>query len=79
MNPNEILEELDRLGVTIWHHHLGDRAPGPFSIVAGEAPPELQAEIKRNNDELLKLAAWKPGKSPGMKVRKPRQTRPPST
>ncbi len=74
MKPREILNELDKLGVTIWHQHLGDRDPGPFLIrIDRRTPSELKAEIERNTAELLKISAWKPAKTPGIYIRKPRQ------
>ncbi len=73
MNPREILEELDNSGSPYGTSTWGTRDRGPFHIeIAGRAPEELQAEIRRNNDELLKVAAWEPGRAPGIRFRKPR-------
>jgi hypothetical protein len=77
MTPYETLEEVDRLGLIIWHQPLDERNGCSFYKriveIDTHAPAELRAAIRRNNNALLKIATWKPGRKPGVQIRKPRQ------
>jgi hypothetical protein len=53
VKPQEILDELDRLKVTIWWQGLG-RGPQPpvIRLDSRKVPPELAEQIRMNTAEL---------------------------
>ena len=75
MNPQEILAELDRLGIRVWWSEIG--AQGRYSRtpkirVPDSAPPELCEAIREHNDELLKIMDRRKGGVPGIYCRDPK-------
>lgn len=74
MTPREILEELDRLGVTVWWQQLGaDQDEGTTLQTSRPVPPDLRAAIDEHTGALLKIMHWEPSKqAAGIRIRKPR-------
>jgi hypothetical protein len=73
MKPQEILDELDRLKVTIWWQGLG-RGPQPpvIRFDSRKVPPELAEQIRMNTAELHKIMRVERTETPGLRVRRPR-------
>ncbi len=73
MNPHEILEELDRLGVTIWYVRYGAQLDYQAQIRhESSVPPELAQAISENREMLIRIGGFRPGDSPGMYYRPPK-------
>ena len=74
MKPREILDELDRLAISIFHR---PQAPGlgqTISVGVGRerAYPELLRAIEERTPELLRLASFEPSRhTPGTYLRRP--------
>jgi hypothetical protein len=65
VTPNEVLRELDRLGITIFYQQLGpDQDPDMLHIGNdGEhVYPELRRAIEERTPEILKLARFEPSR-----------------
>ncbi len=75
MKPQEILEELDRLGVSIFYRSLPNGLPAPPIRVGGGADrvyPELRRAIEERTPDLLRLASFRTSLHvPGTYVRRP--------
>ena len=74
MNPQEILAELDRLGIRVWWSRVGGQGRpfrAPKIRVPNNAPPELREAIREHNDELLKIMDRRKGGVPGIYYRDP--------
>lgn len=74
MNPREILDELDRLGVVLWWQDLGNESSLPtLRFDSRKVPPELAEQIRLRTEELHKIVRWEPSKrAAGIRLRKPR-------
>ncbi len=74
MNPREILDELDRLGISIFYR---PQAPGlgqTISVGVGRerAYPELLRALEERTPELLKSAGFEASRhTPGTYLRRP--------
>lgn len=74
MRPQEVLEELDRLGITVWWQQIGaDQDPGTRIRYPASTPPELAAAIEEHTDTLLKIMERRSGQAPGIYHRPPKQ------
>jgi len=74
MNAQQVLEELDRLGITVWWQQIGaDQDPGTKIRYPASTPPELAASIEEHTDTLLKIMERRTGQAPGIYHRPPRQ------
>jgi hypothetical protein len=73
VKPREVLEELDRLGVTVWWLQYGgdSLAPGTRIESIGQVSPELRAAIDEHTETLLQIMTRRPGESPGLYFRPP--------
>jgi hypothetical protein len=74
MTPQEVLAELDRLGVTVWWQQISaDQDPETTLQTNRPVPPELRAALDEHTDTLLKLMEQRPGQAPGIYHRPPRR------
>ena len=74
MKPREILDELDRLAISIFHRPQGRGLGQTISVGVGRerAYPELRLAIKERTLELLRVASFEPSRhTPGTYVRRP--------
>ncbi len=74
MKPQEILEEFDRLGISIFHRPQGRGLGQTISVGVGRerAYPELLRAIEERTPELLRLACFEPSRhTPATYVRRP--------
>lgn len=74
MKPQEILDELDRLQITIWYQQIGPDQD-PFTLIRHPAsvPPELASAIKEHTGTLLKISGFEPSRqAAGIFYRKPK-------
>ena len=74
MKPQEILEELDRLAISIFHRPQGRGLGQTISVGVGRerAYPELLCAIEEETPELLRLARFEPSRhTPATYVRRP--------
>ncbi len=74
MNPQEILAQLDRLGIRVWWSKVGGQgrpSRTPEIRIPNSAPPELREAIREHNDELLKIMDRRKGGVPGIYYRDP--------
>jgi hypothetical protein len=73
VRPHEILEELDRLGVTVWWQQLrAHQDPDTTLQTSRPVSPELRAAIDEHAGALLKIMRWEPSKqAAGIRMRKP--------
>ncbi len=74
MKPQEILEELDRLGISIFHRPQGRGLGQTISVGVGRerAYPELLRAIEERTEELLRVASFEPSRhTPATYVRRP--------
>ena len=74
MKPREILDELDRLAISIFHRPQGRGLGQTISVGVGRerAYPELRLAIEERTPELLRVASFEPSRhSPGTYVRRP--------
>ncbi len=73
MKPSEILDELDRLAISIFHRPQGRGLGQTISVGVGRerAYPELLRAIEQRTPELLKLARFEPSRhTPGTYLRR---------
>ncbi len=74
MSAREVLEELDRLGISIFYRQPG---PGPDTRIGvgvgrERAYPELLRALEERTPELLRLASFEPSRhTPGTYLRRP--------
>jgi hypothetical protein len=74
MNAREVLAELDRLGVAAWWQQISAAQDQGTTIQTSRpVPPELRAAIDENTETLLKIMERRPGRSPGIYHRPPRE------
>jgi hypothetical protein len=70
-----VLEELDRLAISIFYRPLGRAGPGAgISVGVGRerAYPELLRAIEERTPELLRMARFEPSRhTPGTYLRRP--------
>ena len=74
MKPQEILEELDRLGISIFHRPQGRGLGQKISVGVGRerAYPELLRAIEERTPELLREARFEASRhTPATYVRRP--------
>ncbi len=74
MKPQEILDELDRLAISIFHRPQGRGLGQTISVGVGRerAYPELLRAIEERTPELLNLASFEPSRhTPATYVRRP--------
>jgi hypothetical protein len=74
VNPREILGELDRLAISIFHRPQGRGLGQTISVGVGRerAYPELLRAIEERTPELLRLASFEASRhTPGTFVRRP--------
>ena len=74
MKPREILDELDRLAISIFHRPQGRGLDQTISVgVGGERVyPELLRAIEERAPELFRVASFEPSRhTPGTYVRRP--------
>jgi hypothetical protein len=76
VSAREVLAELDRLGITIYHQQRGpDLDPDTRIVVGmggGRAYPELVAAIREHTPTLLKIARFEASRhTRGTHVRRP--------
>ncbi|HLL39251.1 MAG TPA: hypothetical protein VK357_06225 [Rubrobacteraceae bacterium] len=74
MKPREILDELDRLAISIFHRPQGRGLGQTISVGVGRerAYPELLRAIEERAQELLRVASFEPSRhTPGTYVRRP--------
>ena len=74
MKPREILDELDRLAISIFHRPQGRGLDQTISVGVGRerAYPELLRAIEERALELLRVASFEPSRhTPGTYVRRP--------
>ncbi len=72
MGPREVLEELDRTGMTIFWYQLGAH-PDPDTKIEtdGRVPPELRAAIDAHTETLLQVVSRRKANAPGLFYRPP--------
>ena len=74
MSAGEVLAELDRLAISIFHRQLG---PGPdtridVSVGRERAYPELLCALEERTPELLRVASFESSRhTPGTYLRRP--------
>jgi hypothetical protein len=74
VKPREILDELDRLAISIFHRPQGRGLDQTIFVGVGRerAYPELLRAIEERTAELLKVASFEPSRhTPGTYVRRP--------
>ena len=74
MNPREILDELDRLVISIFYRPQGRGLGQTISVGVGRerAYPELLRAIDERTPELLRVARFEPSRhTPATYVRRP--------
>ena len=74
MKPREILGELDRLAISIFHRPQGRGLGQTISVGVGRerAYPELLRALEERTPELLRLASFEASRhTPGTYVRRP--------
>jgi hypothetical protein len=74
MSAREVLEELDRLAISIFHRPQGRGLGQTISVGVGRerAYPELLRAIEERTPELLSLASFEPSRhTPATYVRRP--------
>jgi hypothetical protein len=74
VKPREILGELDRLAISIFHRPQGRGLGQTISVGVGRerAYPELLCAIEERTPELLRLASFEASRhTPGTYVRRP--------
>jgi hypothetical protein len=74
VSAREVLEELDRLAISIFYRPLGDGAGAGISVGVGRERvyPELLGAIEERTPELLKIASFEPSRhTPGTYLRRP--------
>ena len=74
MKPQEILEELDRLGISIFHRPQGRGLGQTIYVGVGRERvyPELRRAIEERTPELLRMARFEPSRhTPGTYLRRP--------
>ena len=74
MKPQEILEELDRLGISIFHRPQGRGLGQTISVGVGRerAYPELLRAIEERTPELLRVARFEASRhTRGVYLRRP--------
>ncbi len=74
MSAREVLAELDRLGISIFHRPQGRGLDQTISVGVGRerAYPELLRAIEERTPELLKQASFEASRhTPGVYVRRP--------
>ncbi|CAA9473380.1 MAG: hypothetical protein AVDCRST_MAG13-635 [uncultured Solirubrobacteraceae bacterium] len=74
MKPQEILDELDRLAISILHRPQGRGLGQTISVGVGRerAYPELLRAIEERTEELLRVASFEPSRhTPATYVRRP--------
>ena len=74
MKPQEILDELDRLTISILHRPQGRGLGQTISVGVGRerAYPELLRAIEERTEELLRVASFEPSRhTPATYVRRP--------
>ena len=74
MSAREILAELDRLAISIFHRPQGRGLGQTISVGVGRerAYPELLSAIEERTPELLKVASFETSRhTPGTYVRRP--------
>ena len=75
MSAREVLEELDRLAISIFYRQLGRGPDTRISVGLGweRAYPELRRALEERRPELLKMARFEPSwHTPGTYLRRPR-------
>ncbi len=74
MEPREILEELDRLGITVWWQQISaHQDPATRIRYPASTPSELAAAIEEHTDTLLKIMERRSGRAPGIYHRPPKE------
>jgi hypothetical protein len=74
MSAREVLEELDRLAISIFHRPQGRGLGQTISVGVGRerAYPELLRAIEERTPELLRMASFEPSRhTPATYVRRP--------
>jgi hypothetical protein len=74
VKPREILDELDRLAISIFHRPQGRGLGQTISVGLGRerAYPELLRALEERTPELLKMARFEPSRhTPGTYLRRP--------
>ena len=74
MKPREILDELDRLAISIFHRPQGCGLGQTISVGLGRerAYPELLRALEERTPELLRMASFEPSRhTPATYVRRP--------
>ena len=74
MSARAVLEELDRLAISIFHRPQGRGLGQTISVGVGRerAYPELLRAIEERTPELLRLASFEPSQhTPGTYLRRP--------
>ena len=74
MKPQEILDELDRLAISIFHRPQGRGLGQTISVGVGRERvyPELLRAIEERTPELLRVAHFEPSRhTPATYVRRP--------
>ena len=74
MSAREVLEELDRLGISIFYRQPGHGPATRIDVGLGRerAYPELLRALKERTPELLRVARFEPSRhTPGTYVRRP--------
>ena len=74
MSAREVLEELDRLAISIFYRSLGGGSGTRIDVGVGRERvyPELLRAIEERTPELLKMARFEPSRhTPGTYLRRP--------
>ena len=74
MSAREVLEELDRLAISIFYRSLGGGPGTRIDVGVGRERvyPELLRAIEERTPELLKMARFEPSRhTPGTYLRRP--------
>ena len=74
MSARDVLEELDRLAISIFHRPQGRGLGQTISVGVGRerAYPELLRAIEERTPELLRMARFEPSRhTPGTYLRRP--------
>ena len=72
MSAREVLEELDRLGISIFYRQRATGARIDVGVGRERVYPELLRAIEERTPELLKMARFEPSRhTPGTYLRRP--------
>ena len=74
MSAREVLEELDRLAISIFYRSLGPSPDTRIDVGVGRERvyPELLRALEERTPELLKMARFEPSRhTPGTYLRRP--------